>query len=114
MLGAVEQFLSGLYLLTGWEPYTWLGMLVLASLLDAAATAYALYMQIGREQNKAMAWAMGKVGLVPALLLLKLPQIGTLFYTLQTSILWVPLWVGVYIAVVVWNLSVIFKGNSNG
>ena len=52
--------------------------------------------------------AMGKLGIVPALLLVK----ALLFSGLQDRILYVSLGVAVYAAAAAWNLSVVLRGRA--
>jgi len=106
----MSQILSDIYLFTGWPPYGWFAALVLASLADALTTIYALRQPGMRESNPVMRWVMDKLGIVPALALVKGLPLLSLFYGLQEHILYVPLGVAVYVAAAGWNLAVIHRG----
>ena len=107
----MSDLLSTLYLAVGWQPYTWFALLVLASLLDAATTVYALRQSGTREANPVMRWVMGKLGTVPALLVIKAVPLLALFYALQGHILYVPLGVAVYAAAALWNLFAVYRSD---
>lgn len=106
----LDQLLSDFYLFVGWQPYTWFAALAVASALDAATTVYALRKLGAREANPVMRWAMRHLGVVPALLLVKVSALVLMFVTLQDSILYAPLWAVIYAAVAGWNLINIWKG----
>lgn len=105
----MNQALSDFYLAVGWPPYTWFAALALASLLDALTTIYALRQPGMREANPVMRWAMGKLGIIPALLVIKLIPLVSLLYALQEKILTVPLWTALYLAVAGWNFFMIYR-----
>lgn len=105
----MNDLLTGLYLFAGWQPYTWLAVLVAASLLDALTTVYALKQPNMREANPVMRRAMDRLGIVPALLVVKAVPLALMFYGLQEYILYVPALVAVYVAATLWNLYAIHR-----
>lgn len=105
----MSQILTNLYQFTGWQPYTWFSALVLASLLDALTTIYALRQPGMREANPALRWAMDKIGVVPALVGIKCAPLMCMFYALPESLLYVPPLALVYLAAAGWNAFGIYK-----
>ena len=99
--------LSSFYLFVGFQPFTWLGLLVIASLLDAITTVMALNKGGLQEANPVMRWAMSVITPVMALVLIKAIPLVAIYLTLQDNILYVPLAVLAYLCVAAWNLRMI-------
>lgn len=102
-MNEIDQALTSFYLFLGWEPYTWFALFVLVNVLDAITTVKALKLG-GKELNPLMARMMGMVGVIPALVIMKVAMLYFTFTNLGIVILYLPLFVAVYIGVVVWNL----------
>lgn len=102
-MNEIDQALTSFYLFLGWEPYTWFALFVLVNVLDAITTVKALKLG-GKELNPLMARMMAVVGEVPALVIMKAAMLYFTFTNLGIVILYLPLFVAVYIGVVVWNL----------
>ena len=102
-MNEIDQLLTSFYLFLNWEPYTWFALFVLVNVLDAMTTVKALELG-GKELNPLMARMMGMVGVIPALAIMKVAMLYFTFTSLGIVILYLPLFVAVYIGVVVWNL----------
>ena len=105
----MTALLTSFYLFVGFQPYTWLGLLVIASLLDAITTVIALHKGGLQEANPVMRWAMKYTGVIPALVIVKAIPLFVFYLTQQENILYVPLAVLAYLCVVAWNLRMIGK-----
>ena len=106
----MNQVLSDFYLFVGLEPYVWFALLVMASLLDALTTLYALRRPGFQEANPVLRWLMRQLGAVSALLVIKGLPLMILFYSLQDHILYVPLAVLMYSGIAAWNIATIYRG----
>ncbi len=87
-------------------------LLIILSVLDVATTVYALRNRSGvTEGNPVMAAAMGKLGITPALVILKVVALGALFYLVPVQGNEEGYWaaVAVMVAVVLNNLYAIRK-----
>ncbi len=85
-------------------------LLIILSVLDVATTVYALRNRTGvAEGNPVMAAAMGKLGITPALVLLKVVALGALFWLVPVEGNEQGYWaaVAVMVAVVLNNLYAI-------
>jgi hypothetical protein len=87
-------------------------LLIILSVLDVATTVYALRNRSNvSEGNPIMAAAMGKLGITPALVLLKVVGLGALFYLMPFEGNEEGYWaaVAVMVAIVLNNIYVIRK-----
>ena len=98
----MSEILSAVYLSTGWSPFGWWFAALLASMVDAVTTAYLIRIG-GRELNPALAWLMSALGALPALVVTKMLGMAAVLYYLQPLVLYLPLIVGLYIGLNVWN-----------
>ena len=103
----MTDLLTSFYLAVGFQPLTWLALLVIASLLDAVTTVMALNKGGLQEANPVMRWAMSVMNPILALVLIKAIPLIAIYLTLQDNVLYVPLTVLAYLCVVAWNLRMI-------
>lgn len=80
-------------------------------LAGTLATIYALKQRCLYEASPVMRWAMGKVGIVLALGIIKAAPLVLIFRQLQENILMTPLWTVIYLGIAGWNIRVIYKNS---
>ena len=98
--------MTDLYFAFGWQPMTWLYAFIAITTLDAALTLFGLSRGI-TEANYVMRFAMQSVSAPVALFTTKAFHVATLYAALPFLALWMPVYVGVYALVCVWNLRAI-------
>lgn len=105
--------LSEFYLAVGWEPYTWFTIFMVASIIDALLTTYSLA-NGGEEANPLLRKLMQIVEVPVALFVVKGLHAATVFSTLHINILYLPVIVGIFLAVCIWNSGTILIRKYNG
>ena len=103
----LETHLSQFYLTVGWQPFTWFGLFLAATIGDGMATIYGLN-HGAREANPVMKWAMDKTSPVIAITVIKKVQVGAVFSVLQPAILYMPLVVAFYAGICLNNARVVW------
>lgn len=102
----LDTALTWLYLLPGLQPAEW-WLLMLATTASDAWTTMMILDRGGYEGNPALAWLMEKIGPLPALIVSKLPPLVVFMVWMQELVLYLPLAVILYSAMVVSNLRVL-------
>jgi len=87
-------------------------IVVIQQLLDIASTWYALRTGIGREANSWLARVMGRIGVLPALLLTKLALLAACWWLRPPWLAYAILAV-IYTAVLINNFRAIHQGRQN-
>ena len=103
---ALGKMMTDVYFAFGWQPMTWLYVFIAVTTLDAALTLFGLSRGI-TEANYMMRWCMSVVSAPVALFVTKSTHVATLYAALPFLALWMPVYVGVYALVCVWNLRAI-------
>ena len=88
----------------------WAVVFYVMQIADGITTYIALKLPGSREGNPAVRWVMNKIGILPAILIIKAAYIALMYFgAVQMGADVVMLWSIFYVAVVVWNIGKIQK-----
>ena len=98
--------MTDLYFAFGLQPTQWLYVFIAVTTLDAALTLFGLSRGI-TEANYVMRFAMKSVSAPVALFTTKAFHVAVLYAALPFLALYMPVYVGIYVLVCLWNVRAI-------
>ena len=98
--------MTSVYFAFGLEPIQWLYAFIAITTLDAALTLFGLSRGL-TEANYFMRRAMAVLSPPVALFVTKAFHVAVIYAALPFLALWMPVYVGVYVLVCLWNLRAI-------